>query len=112
MASFVRSCGDQYREWFDEVGTVYKIKAALGYGDIVRPCTLCSVIYGMLTHSVHQMCTADAGIINHVLSKYVYDYEKSPMIRPVAERLVGHGLVWAEGDVHKRQRALLTPAFT
>lgn len=34
------------------------------------------------------------------------------MIRPVAERLVGHGLVWAEGETHKRQRALLNPAFS
>ncbi|KAG8901262.1 hypothetical protein FRB99_005452 [Tulasnella sp. 403] len=92
MKAFMKSCGQQYREWFDETGTVYKIKAALWYGDILT--------------------TADAGIINHVLTKHIYEYEKSPMIRPIAERLVGHGLVWAEGETHKRQRNLLNPAFT
>jgi len=34
------------------------------------------------------------------------------MIRPIAERLVGRGLVWAEGDVHKRQRQFFNPIFT
>ncbi|KAG9025166.1 hypothetical protein FS837_005062 [Tulasnella sp. UAMH 9824] len=92
MAGFVRSCGMQYRDWFDQCGTTFRYKAALGAGDII--------------------CTADAGIINHVLTKHIYDYEKSPMIRPVAERLVGHGLVWAEGDAHKLQRNLLNPAFS
>ncbi|KAG8985961.1 hypothetical protein FRB90_004340 [Tulasnella sp. 427] len=92
MKGFLRSCGMQYRDWFDQYGTTYRYKAALGAGDII--------------------CTADAGIINHVLTKNVYDYEKSPMIRPVAERLVGHGLVWAEGNDHKLQRNLLNPAFS
>lgn len=46
------------------------------------------------------------------MTKHLYDYEKSPMIRPIAERLVGHGLVWAEGDAHKLQRNLLNPAFS
>ncbi|KAG8944219.1 hypothetical protein FRC04_002086 [Tulasnella sp. 424] len=92
MAGFIRSCGMQYRDWFDQYGTTYRYKAALGAGDII--------------------CTADAGIINHVLTKNLYDYEKSAIVRPIAERLVGHGLVWAEGDAHKLQRSLLNPAFS
>ncbi|KAG8875703.1 hypothetical protein FRB98_007634 [Tulasnella sp. 332] len=92
MMAFMQSCGKQYKEWFDKVGPVYRIKGALGTGDIIT--------------------TSDAAMINHIMHKNLYDYEKSPMIRPIAERLVGRGLVWAEGDVHKRQRALLNPAFT
>ncbi|KAG9004390.1 hypothetical protein FRB94_002408 [Tulasnella sp. JGI-2019a] len=92
MMAFVQSCGKQYKQWFDKTGPVYRIKGALGTGDIIT--------------------TSDAAMINHIMHKNLYDYEKSPMIRPIAERLVGRGLVWAEGDTHKRQRALLNPAFT
>ena len=36
---------------------------------------------------------------------------KSPVFRPLVDRLLGHGLVWAEGEEHKQQRKLLNPAF-
>lgn len=29
----------------------------------------------------------------------------------MAERVAGKGLVWAEGDEHKRQRLMLNPVF-
>lgn len=33
MAGFIRSCGMQYRDWFDQYGTTYRYKAALGVRD-------------------------------------------------------------------------------
>ncbi|KAG8928219.1 hypothetical protein FRC02_007224 [Tulasnella sp. 418] len=92
MITFINSAGKKYTEWFNTLGPVFRIRGALFHGDII--------------------VTADPAMVNHILIKNVYDYEKSPMIRPVAERLVGRGLVWAEGDDHKRQRKLLNPAFT
>ena len=36
---------------------------------------------------------------------------KYPVFRPLVDRLLGHGLVWAEGEEHKQQRKMLNPAF-
>lgn len=37
---------------------------------------------------------------------------KSPVTRPIIERLIGRGLPWAEGEDHKRQRYQLAPFFS
>lgn len=33
------------------------------------------------------------------------------LLRPIIEKLVGRGILWAEGAEHKRQRRILSPAF-
>ena len=38
-----------------------------------------------------------------------YDFVKP--YTPIAEAFVGKGLVFAEGDDHKRQRKMMNPAF-
>ena len=38
-------------------------------------------------------------------------YIKSPVMRPLIERTVGRGLVWVEGEDHKRQRQHIAPVF-
>lgn len=37
---------------------------------------------------------------------------KSPAFEPVVVKIIGRGIVWAEGEEHKFQRRLLVPAFT
>jgi cytochrome P450 len=37
---------------------------------------------------------------------------KSPSFRPPIAALIGKGLVWAEGDDHKKQRRILAGAFS
>ena len=42
----------------------------------------------------------------------IFHAEKSRPFQHIVTKLLGKGLVWAEGEEHKRQRKLLGPAFT
>ncbi|KAJ7200745.1 cytochrome P450 [Mycena pura] len=54
----------------------------------------------------------DPKAVNHFYSMERTVYVKSKLSRAVIANLFGHGLLWAEGDTHKRQRKALTPAFS
>ncbi|KAF8173882.1 cytochrome P450 [Mycena galopus ATCC 62051] len=54
----------------------------------------------------------DPKAVNHFYSMERTIYVKSEMVRAVIANLFGRGLLWAEGDSHKRQRKALTPAFS
>ncbi len=47
-----------------------------------------------------------------MFTRHTYSYVKSQIIRPIIDRLLGRSLPWAEGEEHKRQRAMLSPVFT
>ncbi|EIM83576.1 cytochrome P450 [Stereum hirsutum FP-91666 SS1] len=53
---------------------------------------------------------------DHTAAQYIFQhsdkYVKAPVYRPIIEKLVGRGLLWAEGAEHKRQRRILSPAFS
>ena len=51
-------------------------------------------------------CVADVSV--YILFVAV----KSPVFRPPVANLLGKGLVWAEGDDHKKQRRIIAPAFS
>lgn len=36
---------------------------------------------------------------------------KSPAFLPITESILGKGVVWAEGENHRKQRRLVAPAF-
>jgi cytochrome P450 len=46
-----------------------------------------------------------------VMSTSTYDFEKPWLIRNFLARIIGFGLILSEGNVHRRQRKALTPAF-
>ena len=55
---------------------------------------------------------ADAKAMLHILSAAnSYNYEKPSSTRLVLKNFLGEGVLVAEGDVHKRQRKILQPAF-
>lgn len=37
---------------------------------------------------------------------------KAPAFLPLTDKLLGKGVVYAQGDEHKHQRRLIAPAFT
>lgn len=84
--------GSKYTEWFNKFGPVYRVKGALFHPDI--------------------LVVADRAAINHILSTKVYTYEKAPPARPIIGRLVGEGIIWAEGEQHKRFRRLMDSIFS
>lgn len=49
--------------------------------------------------------------LSEVLVKRPYDFEKPAGDRAFMQRILGHGLVTSEGDVHKFQRKRLLPMF-
>ncbi|KII86568.1 hypothetical protein PLICRDRAFT_113427 [Plicaturopsis crispa FD-325 SS-3] len=60
-----------------------------------------------------RLMTTDPAAIAYVLG-HAYDYPKPDFVRDsLATMAAGHdGLLTVEGDVHKRQRKILTPAFS
>ncbi|KAF7984103.1 hypothetical protein HWV62_16712 [Athelia sp. TMB] len=53
----------------------------------------------------------DSKALAHLI-KNAYDYPKTNMVRGEIGRGVGHGVLWEEGENHKRQRKMLNPAFS
>ncbi|KAF9019110.1 cytochrome P450 [Hymenopellis radicata] len=81
----------QHSKWAASLGPVYRIKAPLFSPDV--------------------LVTSDNVSAQHIL-QHCYRYVKSPEFRPTAEKWLGKGVVWAEGEEHKQQRRVLAPAFT
>ncbi|KAJ7138346.1 cytochrome P450 [Mycena epipterygia] len=84
--------GDHYGVWFDSYGPTIKLDGAFG--------------------TEEYLVSADPALIHHVLTTNCYDYTKSKFARRFFERVLGRGLVWAEGDLHKTQRRQLVGAFS
>ncbi|KDQ08460.1 hypothetical protein BOTBODRAFT_37899 [Botryobasidium botryosum FD-172 SS1] len=87
-----KPCGEVYAAWLEKLGPVVRMRGFIGHGDI--------------------LVIADPGIVSHIFTKNAYMYPKSLVFRPLLERIVGKSLVWAEGEDHKKMRALLNPVFT
>lgn len=84
--------GKHYGKWFDKYGPTIQIDTAcLGRSLLV---------------------SVDPTVIHHIFTTHCYQYTKSSFTRPFVERVLGHGLVWTEGDMHKLQRKRLSPAFS
>ncbi|KDQ09986.1 hypothetical protein BOTBODRAFT_36605 [Botryobasidium botryosum FD-172 SS1] len=86
------SCGVVYSSWFDKYGPVVRIGGALGHDDI--------------------LVTVDPAALSHIFTKSTYGYAKSSLVRSIVDRTMGKGLVWAEGEEHRRMRAHLSSVFT
>ncbi|KAJ7731634.1 cytochrome P450 [Mycena metata] len=82
---------DVYEGWATRYGAVFTVPSALGGRKIV---------------------VTDLTALLHV-----YNAERSVYAKPGNDRhfigsVFGHGIVWAEGEEHKRQRKALSPAFS
>ncbi|KAF9068335.1 cytochrome P450 [Rhodocollybia butyracea] len=88
---FQHEASEMYVKWAESFGLVYRVKAALFQSDIV--------------------IVGDNSAVQHILQNSD-SYGKAPAFLRIIARLVGKGLVWAEGEVHRYQRRQLAPAFT
>ncbi|KAG2364259.1 cytochrome P450 [Suillus spraguei] len=80
-----------YERWATEYGVAYMIPSVLGQSRIV----LC-----------------DPRAIAHFYARDTWTYVQMPLTTVIREALIGRGLLWAEGEAHRRQRKALTPAFS
>ncbi|KAK2736743.1 hypothetical protein FQN55_001505 [Onygenales sp. PD_40] len=51
-------------------------------------------------------------IFSEILVSKSYDFEKPTEVKASLEQVLGNGILIAEGDVHRRQRRILNPAFS
>ncbi|KAF8824724.1 hypothetical protein HHX47_DHR7000296 [Lentinula edodes] len=88
---FQHKACEMYIRWAASVGPIYRLRAAFFQPDIVVVNDIIAVQY---------------------IFQNAYSYVKSPAYRPIVKRILGKGIVYAEGEEHKHQRRLLAPAFT
>ncbi|KAG0328665.1 hypothetical protein BG000_000364 [Podila horticola] len=69
------------------------------------------VVYRGLFNSL-RVIIADPKAISHVFSTNSYQYRKSDRAVRILSQVIGHGVLLAEGDAHKKQRKMLNPAFS
>ncbi|KAI9487912.1 cytochrome P450 [Zychaea mexicana] len=86
----------------EESGVPYK-KWAERYGDISRH-------HGAWNRPV--ILVSDPDLLKQVLMTEVYDFTKAPDDAKYITRILGSGLLVSEGDIHKRHRKMLNPAFS
>ncbi|KAG2741072.1 cytochrome P450 [Suillus brevipes Sb2] len=83
--------GAMYERWATEYGVAYTIPGVLGQNRIV----LC-----------------DPRAIAHFYARETWTYVQTPLELTLLEESVGRGLLWSQGEAHRRQRKALTPAFS
>ncbi|KAF7354244.1 Cytochrome P450 [Mycena venus] len=83
--------GVEYGRWTRMLGPVFRIKSALWQDEVV--------------------IISDHAAVKHIFGQ-AYTYIKSPAFQPVVVKVVGRGVVWAEGEEHKFQRKMVSPAFS
>ncbi|GLB33170.1 putative cytochrome p450 [Lyophyllum shimeji] len=77
--------------WAKEYGSAFRVPTALGSSRIVL---------------------MDPKAVAHFYSKETFGYVQTPLARVFIENLFGRGVLWAEGESHRRQRKALSPAFS
>ncbi|THH10066.1 hypothetical protein EW146_g8484 [Bondarzewia mesenterica] len=80
-----------YEGWASKYGVVYSVPAALGS---------------------HRVVLMDPKAISHFYARDTNEYTQDAFQKLSIEKVAGRGLLWADGESHKRQRKLLTPAFS
>ncbi|KAG1821055.1 cytochrome P450 [Suillus subaureus] len=83
--------GRMYERWATEYGVAYMIPSVLGQTRIV----LC-----------------DPRAIAHFYARETWTYVQTPLSLALLETSMGRGLLWSQGEDHRRQRKALTPAFS
>lgn len=82
---------DLYERWAIEYGPVYKVPHVLGLSKVIL---------------------WDPKAISHFFARDTWLYNQTPFNKAVVRTIVGRGVLWADGENHKRQRKALNPAFS
>ncbi|KAF9407653.1 hypothetical protein BGZ94_002614 [Podila epigama] len=86
----VEESGVPHLRWIEQYGSIVKYRG----------------FFGSL-----RIFIADPKAIQHVFVTHSYDYIKPPRFIKFMSETVGHGVLLAEGDAHRKQRKMLNPAF-
>ncbi|KAG1803010.1 cytochrome P450 [Suillus variegatus] len=80
-----------YERWAKEYGPVYKVPGVFGQFRVIL---------------------WDPKAISHFFARDTWLYNQTPFNKIVVQTTIGRGVLWADGESHKRQRKALNPAFT
>ncbi|MBA3874222.1 MAG: cytochrome P450 [Anaerolineae bacterium] len=83
----------------DRIGFLTQNQRA--YGDIVH--------YKLGPRHVYQLNNHEH--VQYVLVKHADQFQKTPTLKNASKDSIGQGLLTSDGDLHKRQRRLVQPAF-
>ncbi|KAF8909913.1 cytochrome P450 [Mucidula mucida] len=72
------------------------------YGDVVR-------VKGVFGED--RLVISDAKALQYIFHTSGYGFRKWPQRTEISRVLMGRGLLWADGDIHKRQRKVMLPGF-
>ncbi|KAI9573309.1 cytochrome P450 [Boletus coccyginus] len=87
---FQRPVGEADFAWHSQYGNVVRFKSVFGED---------------------RLMVADPKALQKILNTPTYSYSKLPNFRVVSRVMNGEGVVWADGEDHKRQRSILLPGF-
>lgn len=90
------------REIFQSQAGVPDFKYQRLYGDIAR-------VKGAFGED--RLWVADPKALQYIVHTSGYAYPKWPERTEISRVLMGRGLLWADGDIHKRQRKVMLPGF-
>ncbi|KZT27436.1 cytochrome P450 [Neolentinus lepideus HHB14362 ss-1] len=85
-----RSNVEAMLEWQEEFGSVFRFQGFFGSKKLI---------------------VADPKALHHILNTAAYEFPKPGAFRAVIRAISGPNIVAAEGDDHKKQRRLMSPAF-
>ncbi|KAG1883367.1 cytochrome P450 [Suillus subluteus] len=80
-----------YEHWANEFGPVYKVPHVLGQSRVIL---------------------WDPKAISHFFARDTWFYNQTPFNRISIQLIMGRGVMWADGESHKRQRKTINPAFS
>lgn len=76
------------------------------------PCYLTEDSPAPPLRSDDRLLIADPVALNHILVARSYDYPKPDEVRGDLAMILGKGILFAEGDDHRRQRRIMNPSFS
>jgi cytochrome P450 len=97
-------------EWAREYGCVVAHRGRFNVRPLPRCVMHLFVDLSDLTRQSRRVLVTDLGAISHIIS-HSDVYQKTPEVRRELARLLGEGVLVAEGQAHRRQRRALNPAF-
>ncbi|KAF8058710.1 cytochrome P450 [Lyophyllum atratum] len=80
-----------------------ELKWKAQFGDIVR-------IKGLFGED--RLLVSDPKALQYILQTSGYNFPKQPARRELSRLTTGKGILWADGDVHKRHRKVMLPGFS
>ncbi|KAG2127101.1 cytochrome P450 [Suillus clintonianus] len=80
-----------FERWAIEYGPVYKIPVFFGQSRVIL---------------------WDPKAISHFFARDTWLYNQTPFNNTAVQIMIGRGILWADGESHKRQRKALNPAFS